>query len=150
MLQYTKKAEDALSLAKQTAKQLKQNYIGTEHILLGLLKEDSGVAARVLQDNGVEEGKLMSMIYDLIAPGNFIPVKERDGYTPRAENILNEAVAGTAVSCWGDWNGAHSACASQRRRKCCRKAFEYAWTADSETVCGYSACNRAGWQSLQG
>lgn len=92
MLQYTKKAEHALSLAKQTAKQLKQNYIGTEHILLGLLKEDSGVAARVLQDNGVEEDKIMSMIYDLIAPGNFIPVKERDGYTPRAEIILSEAV----------------------------------------------------------
>ncbi len=91
MPQYTKKAQTALSLAKQTAKELRQNYIGTEHILLGLLKEDTGVAARVLQDNGVEENKLVSMIYDLIAPGNFLSVKERDGYSPRAEKILQEA-----------------------------------------------------------
>ncbi len=91
MPQYTKKAQTALSMAKQTAKELRQNYIGTEHILLGLLREDTGVAARVLQDNGVEENKLISMIYDLIAPGNFVPVKERDGFTPRAERILQEA-----------------------------------------------------------
>ena len=91
MPQYTKKAQNALSLAKQTAKELRQNYIGTEHILLGLLREDTGVAARVLQNNGVEESKLISMINDLIAPGNFLPVKERDGFTPRAEKILQEA-----------------------------------------------------------
>ena len=91
MPQYTKKAEKALSLAKQTARELRQNYIGTEHILLGLLREDTGVAARVLQDNGVEEEQLISMIRDLIAPGNFLPVKERDGYSPRAEKILQEA-----------------------------------------------------------
>ncbi|MBO5093252.1 MAG: ATP-dependent Clp protease ATP-binding subunit, partial [Lachnospiraceae bacterium] len=91
MPQYTKKAQAALSLAKQTAKELRQNYIGTEHILLGLLREDTGVAARVLQDNGIEENKLISMIYDLIAPGNFVPVKERDGYSPRAEKILQES-----------------------------------------------------------
>lgn len=91
MPQYTEKAEEALSLAKQTARELKQNYIGTEHILLGLLREDTGVAARVLQDNGVDEEKLISMIRDLIAPGNLLPVKERDGYSPRAEKILLEA-----------------------------------------------------------
>ncbi len=91
MPQYTKKATTALLLAKQTARELRQNYIGTEHILLGLLREDTGVAARVLQDNGVEEERLISMIYDLIAPGNYLPVKERDGYTPRAEKILREA-----------------------------------------------------------
>ncbi|MCI9429529.1 MAG: ATP-dependent Clp protease ATP-binding subunit [Lachnospiraceae bacterium] len=91
MPQYTKKAEMALSLAKQTSKELRQNYIGTEHILLGLLREDTGVAARVLQDNGVEESKLISMIYDLISPGNYLPMRERDNYSPRAEKILQEA-----------------------------------------------------------
>lgn len=91
MPQYTKKAETALSLAKQTSKELRQNYIGTEHILLGLLREDTGVAARVLQDNGVEENKLISMIYDLISPGNYLPMRERDNYSPRAEKILQEA-----------------------------------------------------------
>ncbi len=91
MPQYTKKAQTALSLAKQTAKELRQNYIGTEHILLGLLREETGVAARVLLNNGVEESRLISMINELIAPGNFLPVKERDGFTPRAEKILQEA-----------------------------------------------------------
>lgn len=91
MPRYTKKAETALTLAKQIAGELKQNYVGTEHILLGLLREETGVAARVLQDNGVTEDALISMIRDLIAPGNFVPVKERDGFSPRAEKILQEA-----------------------------------------------------------
>ena len=91
MPRYTKKAGTALALAKQIASELKQNYVGTEHILLGLLREETGVAARVLQDNGVEEDALVSMIRDLIAPGNFVPVKERDGFSPRAEKILQEA-----------------------------------------------------------
>ena len=91
MPRYTKKAGTALTLAKQIAGELKQNYVGTEHILLGLLREETGVAARVLQDNGVEEDALVSMIRDLIAPGNFVPVKERDGFSPRAEKILQEA-----------------------------------------------------------
>lgn len=91
MPRYTKKAETALALAKQIAGELKQNYVGTEHILLGLLREETGVAARVLQDNGTTEDALISMIRDLIAPGNFVPVKERDGFSPRAEKILQEA-----------------------------------------------------------
>ena len=91
MPRYTKKAETALTLAKQVAGELKQNYVGTEHILLGLLREETGVAARVLQDNGATEDALISMIRDLIAPGNFVPVKERDGFSPRAEKILQEA-----------------------------------------------------------
>ena len=53
MPRYTKKAGTALALAKQIAGELKQNYVGTEHILLGLLREETGVAARVLQYNGV-------------------------------------------------------------------------------------------------
>lgn len=91
MPQYTEKAGKALMLAGQTARQMKQNYIGTEHILLGLLREGTGVAAKVLLHNGVDAGQLVSMIRDLIAPGNFVPVKERDGYSPRAEKILTEA-----------------------------------------------------------
>ena len=64
---FTNKAEAALQLAEKAAKSLRQNYIGTEHILLGLLRENTGVAAKVLIDNGVEETKLKEMIQDLIA-----------------------------------------------------------------------------------
>ncbi len=91
MAKYTKKAEKALQLAKGAAKELKQNYIGTEHILLGLLREETGVAAHMLHDHKVDEQRVESLIRELIAPGNFLPVKERDGYTPRAEKVLGEA-----------------------------------------------------------
>ena len=52
--QFTDKAQNALAQAGRCARGLKQGYIGTEHILVGLLKEDTGVAAKVLADNGVE------------------------------------------------------------------------------------------------
>ena len=51
--QFTEKADTALLLATKCAKQLKQGYIGTEHLLVGLIKEGTGVAAKVLGDNGV-------------------------------------------------------------------------------------------------
>ncbi len=86
---YTEKAERALQLAKRAAREMKQNYIGSEHILVGLLREGTGVAARVLMDNKVEEDKLMELISDLIAPGNSVALEDRDGYSPRAEAVLD-------------------------------------------------------------
>ena len=65
--QFTDKAQNALAQAGRCARGLKQGYIGTEHILVGLLKEDTGVAAKVLADNGVEVDQIMEMIRDLIA-----------------------------------------------------------------------------------
>ena len=49
--QFTEKAIEALALAGQAARKLKQGYVGTEHILIGLLRERTGVAAKVLSDN---------------------------------------------------------------------------------------------------
>lgn len=89
--QFTDKAQNALAQASRCARSLKQGYIGTEHILVGLLKEDSGVAAKVLADNGVETGQVMDMIRDLIAFENGVAVKDREGYSPRAARILEEA-----------------------------------------------------------
>ncbi len=89
--QFTDKAARALNLAGQTAKKLKQGYIGTEHILVGLLKERTGVAAKVLIENGVDEAKVISMIEEQIALQSNIAMKERDGYTPRALKVLDEA-----------------------------------------------------------
>lgn len=91
MPQFTEKAKTALSLAEQSAKRLRQNYVGTEHILLGLIMEGTGVAAKVLSDNGVDEAQITDLITDLIAPGNFLNVKERDGYSPRAIKIVEES-----------------------------------------------------------
>jgi len=50
---FTEKAEKAITLAQESAMQLGHNYVGTEHLLLGLVKEGSGIAARVLQGQGL-------------------------------------------------------------------------------------------------
>ena len=88
MQQFTDKAKVALQKA---AKDLHQSYIGSEHILVGLLKEKTGVAARVLSDNGVDEVQLISMIKELIAPEGNVALLERDGYSPRAAKVLEDS-----------------------------------------------------------
>ena len=89
--QFTEKAGRALALAGQAARRLRQGYVGTEHILIGLLKEGTGVAAKVLTENGVEEEKVLAMIREQIALQGSVALKEREGYTPRAEKVLEEA-----------------------------------------------------------
>ena len=88
---YTKKAKKAMDLAAKTSKVMHHNYIGTEHILVGLLREQTGVAAKVLLDAGVEEEKLTELIEDLIAPSASVAVAEPDGYSPRTEKVLENA-----------------------------------------------------------
>ena len=58
----TERAKTSINLAGKSAMELGHNYIGTEHILLGLCKEGGGVAAKVLTDNGVTESKVISKI----------------------------------------------------------------------------------------
>lgn len=91
MPHFTQKAETALRLAELAAREFRQNYIGTEHILLGLIRERTGVAANVMFDNGVDESQVIEMIRDLIAPENLLALKERDGYSPRSRKILEES-----------------------------------------------------------
>ncbi len=88
---FTDKAKTALAIAERTASRMNTGYIGTEHILVGLLKENTGVAARVLIDNGADEEKMLEMIKDLIAPESTVAIKEREGYSPRAAAVLLEA-----------------------------------------------------------
>ncbi len=89
--QFTDKAKTALILAERAARSLRQSYVGSEHILLGLLRENTGVAATVLLNNGVDVVKLKEMIKDLIVPETSVLIAERDGYSPRAQAILEEA-----------------------------------------------------------
>ena len=90
---YTAKAKKALTLAGRMSRSLHHNYIGTEHLLLGLLREGSGVAACVLMSNGVEEEKLVQLIEDLIAPSSDVLVMDRDGYSPKTQKVLERAQA---------------------------------------------------------
>ncbi len=88
---FTLMAFDALKLAKRTAKSLKLNYVGTEHILMGLILEDGSVASRILIDNGIDENRMMDMIRDLIVPDSSVRTLDKDGFSPRAEKVLEEA-----------------------------------------------------------
>ena len=88
---YTENAKTVLSIAKRMAKKTGQNYIGTEHILLGLLNCKSSVAADLLEKNDVTEQKVLDVIKELIAPSGGVSVLERDGYSPRAVQILQDA-----------------------------------------------------------
>ena len=67
------------------------NYVGTEHILAGLLREGSGVAAEVLAANNIELDKLLELINELVAPGDEVAVMDRDGETPRTQAVLERA-----------------------------------------------------------
>ena len=96
-IEYTQSAKDALKAAKNAAKQLGHSYIGSEHLLLGLLREQHGTAGMVLRDCGLEEEKLLRMIDELIAPEGNTALAGREGYTPRAEAILDNS-RGEAVS----------------------------------------------------
>lgn len=89
--EFTAKAQTALILAERCARSLHQSYVGTEHILVGLMREETGVAARVLMDNGVNEADMLELIRDFVAPENILKVKERRDYSRRAAAVLEES-----------------------------------------------------------
>ena len=88
---YTQKAQKALRLADQASKRMNHRYIGTEHILLGLLQEGTGVAAQVLMELNVDVDQLMNLIEELIAPGGDILILDREGYSPSTVRVLERA-----------------------------------------------------------
>lgn len=89
---FTKNANDVLLLAARISKKLRIGYIGTEHILVGMLQEEHGVAGKVLSDNGVTVERIIDMIQELIAPENGVMVKDKDGYSPRAREVIDIAI----------------------------------------------------------
>ena len=88
---FTDKAKTALRLAERAATRMNAGYVGTEHILVGLIKEGTGVASKVLLENGAQEAKIVEMIQELIAPTDAVILKEKEGYSPRAQAVLEEA-----------------------------------------------------------
>lgn len=90
-MRYTDKAKKALDIANRLSKSMQYNYVGTEHILAGLVKEGTGVASEILTANGVELSKLLGMIEELMSNSMDILVSERDGYSPRAQSVLEKS-----------------------------------------------------------
>ena len=92
-IKYTKSAILALNLAKSAAVNLGHDFIGTEHILLGLVKEKEGLAGKLLEENAISEEELISLINQLISSGDTMveTVNKDIEYSPRSINLLREA-----------------------------------------------------------
>lgn len=88
---YTKKAEKVLEIAKKASRSMHHSYIGTEHLLIGLLGEGSGAAAKVLSSAGVDEERILELIENLIAPSGNVIVADAGGYSPRILRVLENA-----------------------------------------------------------
>ena len=88
---FSERARRVLSLAQEEAQRFNHNYIGTEHILLGLVRETEGVAARVLANLGVDLNKVRSAVEFIIGRGDK-PVQGEIGLTPRAKKVVELAV----------------------------------------------------------
>ncbi|MBX6753281.1 ATP-dependent Clp protease ATP-binding subunit [Thermorudis peleae] len=88
---FTERAKKVLALAQEEARRFNHNYIGTEHILLGLVREGDGVAARVLMSLGVQLPKVRSAVEFIIGRGDSAVVGEI-GLTPRARKVIELAV----------------------------------------------------------
>ena len=90
-ISYTKQAENAIRYAAKKAREMQHPYIGTEHLLLGLRQEYSGVAGQILAKNGVEEEKIYQLMDELIVPRSDVPAKSRPAESPRYQEILENS-----------------------------------------------------------
>jgi ATP-dependent Clp protease ATP-binding subunit ClpC len=88
---FTERARKVLSLAQEEAQRFKHNYIGTEHLLLGLVREGEGVAAKVLQKLGVDLQTVRNAVEFIIGRGDRIVLGEI-GLTPRAKKVIELAI----------------------------------------------------------
>ena len=89
---FTERARRVLMLAQEEAKRLNHNYIGTEHLLLGLVQEQTGVAARVLRDLGVNPYQVRRIVEDKVGRGQRSSVGGATGLTPRTKRVIELAV----------------------------------------------------------
>lgn len=88
---FTERARKVLRLAQEEAQRFHHNYIGTEHLLLGLVREGEGVAAKVLTSLGVDLEKVRKAVEDIIGRGDRVVLGEI-GFTPRAKKVIELAV----------------------------------------------------------
>ena len=88
---FTERARKVLHLAQEEAQRFKHNYIGTEHLLLGLIREGDGVAAKVLSNLGVDLDKARISVESILGRGNRVVIGEI-GFTPRAKKVIELAV----------------------------------------------------------
>jgi ATP-dependent Clp protease ATP-binding subunit ClpC len=85
---FTERARRVVVLAQDEARLLSHNYLGTEHILLGLLREGHGVAARVLESAGISLDAVRQQVEEIIGRGREAPPEGHIPFTPRAKKVL--------------------------------------------------------------
>ncbi|SCZ79988.1 ATP-dependent Clp protease ATP-binding subunit [Pseudobutyrivibrio xylanivorans] len=90
-MEYSKQAKRAISGASKLSKSLQHSYVGTEHLLISIIEQENSLAAKVLNSNGVDKEALLKLVEELISPGGDVAVRERDGYTPKMEQLLEHA-----------------------------------------------------------
>ena len=88
---FTQRARRVLSLAQEEAERLNHNYIGSEHLLLGLLREEGGVAGRVLRDVGLEVNRVQAMVERMVGTGSRTPFTKIE-LAPTTKRVLELAV----------------------------------------------------------
>src|SRR5919204_1556482 len=88
---FTKRARRVLTFAQEEAQRLNHNYIGTEHILLGLIREEEGLAAKVLRELGVDQERVRQVIKEIVGHGQAAP-GTRLSLTPRTKRVIELAV----------------------------------------------------------
>ena len=86
---FTNRAKKSIEIANDISLELGHNYIGTEHILYGLIKEGEGIASKVLTNKGITEEKVVKKIEEMLGRGK--EIKQSLGFTPRAKKILENA-----------------------------------------------------------
>ncbi|HEY8449102.1 MAG TPA: Clp protease N-terminal domain-containing protein, partial [Bacillota bacterium] len=86
---YSERAQRVIVLAQEEARRLNYNYVGTEHLLLGLIREGTGIAAKALQSLGINLDQVRSEVEKVIGRGNG-PMSGEIGYTPRAKKVVME------------------------------------------------------------
>ena len=90
-MDYTRQAKEVLKIAEKSAKEMAHPYVGTEHLLLGLRKVYTGVAAQVLGVNGVDEENIQKVMSELISPSGEMTGRKRPEFSPRLEYILEDS-----------------------------------------------------------
>jgi ATP-dependent Clp protease ATP-binding subunit ClpC len=89
---FTERARKVILLAKEEAKRFNHDYIGTEHILLGLVKEGEGVAAAVLTSLGLDSENIREEVEKLVQPGLAKVLSDDIPFTPRAKKVIELAM----------------------------------------------------------
>ena len=90
---FTERARKVMAMANQEAQRFNHDYIGTEHLLLGLLKEGAGGGVNVLKNMGTDVKKVRKEVEKLVKPGPDLEYMDKLPQTPRAKEVIEHAIA---------------------------------------------------------